>query len=172
MADRGLGARRLRWEWLASAGIFAAIATLGVAAAGAVAAGDHAIGGDRYEGSTSAGQATLIVVSASGRSITALLTAVTDDGRCGNRADEGYPYQILSDRVLKLAARGSFSLSTTGTTALHRSLPVIITGRFRGGEVTGMIAATGRQAHCAAPRYNTNPYVATFSATGAPAAAP
>jgi hypothetical protein len=154
-----------------AAGMLAVIAAVGVAAAGALAADDHAVGGDRYEGTTTEGQATVIVVSANGRSITALLTAITDDGRCGNGA-EGYPYQILSDRTLKIAASGSFSLSTKGTTALHRSLPVNITGTFRGGKVMGRIAATGRQAHCPAPRHNNNPYVATFSATGTPAAGP
>jgi hypothetical protein len=113
----------------------------------------------------------VIVVSANGRSITALLTAVTDDGRCGNRF-RGLPYQILSDRTLKVAASGGFSLSTKGTTALHGSLPVTVTGTFRGGEVTGVIAATGPKAHCPSPKHTNNPYLATFSATGTPADAP
>ena len=70
--------------------LFLAAVMLGAALAGASASADgdgaDADAGARYIGSTSQHQATLIVVSRDGRTITALLTTVAYDGICGKGA--------------------------------------------------------------------------------------
>src|ERR1039458_2983072 len=88
-----------------------AAVTLGLAltGAGASAAGRGAVGGARYIGSTSQGQATLVVVSGDGRTITALLTTIAYDGVCGDSVG-GPPYQILSNRRFAIHANGSFAV--------------------------------------------------------------
>jgi hypothetical protein len=152
--------------------VVAAVA-LGVAitGVGASAAGAVAVAGARYVGSTSQGQATLIVVSGNGRTITALLTTIAYDGICGNGAG-GPPYQILSNRRFAIRRNGSFALTTSGTTTEHGALPMLVTGTFTGNTVHGTIAETGIKAHCAAPRQAHNPYRATFSAQATPARGP
>jgi len=149
----------------------AALSALALVAVGASAAGDHAVAGDRYIGTTSQGQATTIVVSTNGRSVVAVLTAVAYDGRCGTHPGS-LPYQILSDQKVTIRPSGGFREATQGTTAGRRLLPMIVTGTFGGGKVYGTIAAGGRGAHCPTPRQSDNPYVATFSARGTPAASP
>ena len=146
---------------------------LGVAltSAGASAAGDGAVAGARYIGSTSQGQATVIVVSGDGRTITALLTTIAYDGVCGKGAG-GSPYQILSNRRFAIHPNGSFAVTTSGTTTEHGALPMLVTGAFSGNTVHGTIAETGVKAHCAAPRQAHNPYRATFSAQATPAGGP
>jgi hypothetical protein len=140
-------------------------------AGSALAAGDHAIAGDRYVGETSQGQATTIVVSAGGRSVNAILSAIAYDGLCGKRPG-GLPYQILWKRTAAIRRDGQFSVVTHGMTVSGGSLPVIVRGAFSGGRVSGTIAETGRAAHCQRPRQAKNPYLATFSARGTPGAAP
>jgi hypothetical protein len=161
---------RSRARRRAAAGGFALIATL-LVAGGASAARDHAVAGGRYLGKTSQGQATTILVSADGRSITAISSAVAYDGLCRMRPG-GVRYQILSGREIAIGRGGQFSVMTLGRTSGPGSLPVIVRGAFRGGAVTGTIAATGRAAHCPAPRRADNPYRATFSAHGTPESAP
>ena len=150
-----------------------AAVTLGLAltGAGASAAGRGAVGGARYIGSTSQGQATLVVVSGDGRTITALLTTIAYDGVCGESVGDP-PYQILSNRRFAIHANGSFAVTTSGTTAEHGALPMLVTGTFTGKTAHGTIAETGVKAHCAAPKQAHNPYRATFSARATPAAGP
>jgi len=150
-----------------------AAVVLGVAitGVGASAAGAVAVAGARYVGSTSQGQATLIVVSGDGRTITALLTTIAYDGVCGNGAG-GPPYQILTNRRFAIHRNGSFAVTTSGTTTEHGALPMLVAGTFTGNTVHGTIAETGIKAHCAAPRQAHNPYRATFSAQATPARGP
>jgi hypothetical protein len=168
VVDRRSVAARLLCSWFA--GAVAVIAVVAVVAGGAFAADNHAIGGDRYEGRTSQGQATVIVVSASGRTVTALLTAVTYDGLCGKRSDPAY--QISSTSKAAIGPDGTFAMTTRSTTAGPGSLAMRVTGIFSGTTVHGTIAETGPKARCAAPRARVNPYQATFTAKGTPAAAP
>jgi hypothetical protein len=150
--------------------VVSAIAALILLGAAASAADDHAIGGDRYEGSTSQGQATVIVVSADGHSITALLTAVVYDDLCGKHG--GPAYQVRSTRRVTIGPGGGFALTTASTTAGPGSLMMRVSGTFRGTLLRGAIAETGRSAHCPPPRTLENPYHATFTARGTPALAP
>jgi hypothetical protein len=155
--------------------LFLAAVMLGAALAGASASADgdgaDADAGARYIGSTSQHQATLIVVSRDGRTITALLTTVAYDGICGKGAG-GPPYQILSNRRFTIHSNGSFAVTTSGTTTAHVALPMLVTGTFAANTVHGTIAETGAKAHCTAPRQAHNPYRATFSAQATPARGP
>lgn len=128
MIDRRSVATRSWGGWIA--GTVSVVAVVGLAAAGALAADNHAIGGDRYEGRTSQGQATVIVVSASGRTVTALLTAVTYDGLCGKRGDPAY--QISSTRKSAIGPGGTFAMTARSTTAGPGSLTMRVTGMFLG----------------------------------------
>jgi len=148
-----------------------ALPVLALVASGAVAAGDHAVAGDRYVGSTDQGQATIVVVSASGRSVVALLTTVAYDGRCGKRPGV-LPYQILSNDHATIQPNGRFRETTQGSSTGRGLLPMVVTGTFGGGKVHGTIAESGADAHCSAPRQRDDPYEATFSAQGVPAASP
>jgi len=137
----------------------------------AAVAGDRAVAGARYIGTTSQGQATVIVVSRKGRTITALLTTIAYDGVCGTGAG-GPPYQILSNRRFAIRSNGSFDVTTSGTTTERGALPMLVAGDFAGNTVRGTIAETGAKAHCSAPRQRHNPYRATFSAHATPAGGP
>ena len=148
----------------------AAIAAVVLAVTVASAAGNHAVGGDRYEGNTSQNQATVVVVSADGHWITAFLTAIAYDHLCTKRG--GPPYQISSNRRVKIGPGGSFAFATRSTTAGPGSLAMRVSGVFAAAIVRGTIAATGSHARCPPPKQHANPYEATFTARGTPAVAP
>jgi hypothetical protein len=139
-------------------------------AADVLAASRHAVGGDRYEGSTSQGQATVIVVSPNGRAVTALLTTIRYDGLCGSRG--GPPYQLSSHHRVAIGPTGNFAMSATGTTAGPGSLALHVTGTFNGPTVRGAIVALGSKGRCGTRNRHGNPYSAGFTAQGAPAVAP
>jgi hypothetical protein len=166
--DQQAGASRAFQRLAVIAAVLLGVALAGVAAS---AAGDRAAAGARYIGSTSQGQATVIVVSHDGRTITALLTTITYDGVCGKGAG-GPPYQILSNRRFAIRSNGSFDVTTSGTTTERGALPMLVSGDFSGNTVRGTIAETGVKAHCTAPRQAHNPYRATFSAQATPARGP
>jgi hypothetical protein len=172
VVDRFWGVRRKRGRCKLAAGVLSAIlvAVPLAAAAAASASGGRAVGGDRYEGSTNQGQATAIVVSANGRFVTAVLTAVVYNDLCAKRG--GPAYQVRSTSRVAIKPGGSFALVARSTTAGPGSRLMRITGTFDGTLLRGAIAQAGRNAHCSPPRQRENPYQATFTARGTPASSP
>jgi hypothetical protein len=170
VADHFWGVRRKWGRWKLAAGVLTAMCAAVPLAAAASASEDRAVGGDRYEGATSQGQATVVVVSANGRWVTAVLTAVVYNDLCARRG--GPAYQVRSTSRVAIKPDGGFALVARSTTAGPGSLLMRVSGTFRGTILRGAISEAGADAHCSPPRQRDNRYQATFTASGTPASSP
>ena len=126
-------------------------------AAGAWAASGHAIGGGHYAGKTSQRQGATIVVSANGRTITQLRTAVSNDGECGKAGGPAFSVSAANVAI----TNGSFTVTAPGTASNLASLHIVVTGTFIGKTVAGTVAEL--DGHCKAPNQVENPYLSTFT---------
>jgi len=144
----------LRLLALASAAVLAALALAAVA----WAANDHAIAGGHYSGKTSQNQATTIVVSANGKTITKLDTAVSYDHLCTKGTNATFAIAATNVPI----TNGSFGVRAAGKGPKKSSINAIVTGTFTGSTVAGTVAEYN--GHCAAPRQVENPYLSTFTA--------